>query len=81
MPSYILLTLPPWSWVWWVHQGQLPERVGHGVDLPGQLPERVGHGVDLLPLGPRGPLHLLGGGLVQHMLQCGGPIFVLDWLR
>ena len=47
----------------------------------GQLLEGVGHGGDLLPLGPRGPLLLLGGGLVQHALQGGGPIFVLDWLR
>ena len=46
----------------------------------GQLPERVGHGGDLLPLGPRGPHHLLGGGLVQHVLQGGGLIFVLNWL-
>ena len=46
----------------------------------GQLLEDVDHGVDLLPLGPRGPRHLLGGGMVQHVLQCGGPIFVLDWL-
>ena len=35
----------------------------------GQLLEGVGHGVDLLPLGPRGPHHLLGGGLVHHVLQ------------
>ena len=47
----------------------------------GQLPERVGHGGDLLPLGPRGPLHLLGGGLVQHVLRGGGLIFVFNWLR
>ena len=37
----------------------------------GQLVEGVGHGVDLLPLGPQGPRHLLGGGLVQHVLQGG----------
>ena len=39
----------------------------------GQLLEGVGHGVDLLPLGPRGPHphHLLGAGLVQHVLQGG----------
>ena len=49
--------------------------------LQGQLVEGVDHGVDLLPLGPRGPHHLLGGGLVQHALQGGGPIFVLDWLH
>ena len=42
----------------------------------GQLLEGVGHGVDLLPLGPRGPLHLLGGGLVQHVLRGGGPVFL-----
>ena len=46
----------------------------------GQLLEGVGHGGDLLPLGPRGPLHLLGGGLVQHVLRGGGLIFVLNWL-
>ena len=40
----------------------------------GQLLEGVGHGVDLLPLGPRGPRHLLGGGMVQHVLQAGGLI-------
>ena len=40
--------------------------------LQGQLVEDVDHGVDLLPLGPRGPRHLLGGGLVQHVLQGGG---------
>ena len=40
----------------------------------GQLLEGVGHGVDLLPLGPRGPLHLLGGGLVQRALEGGGLI-------
>ena len=49
--------------------------------LQGQLVEDVDHGVDLLPLGPRGPHHLLGGGLVQHALRGGGPIFVLNWLR
>ena len=37
--------------------------------LQGQLVEDVDHGVDLLPLGAR---HLLGGGLVQHVLQGGG---------
>ena len=42
----------------------------------GQLLEGVGHGVDLLPLGPRGPLHLRGGGLVQHVLRGGGPILL-----
>ena len=46
----------------------------------GQLLEDVDHGVDLLPLGPRGPHHLLGAGLVQHVLQGGGLIFVLNWL-
>ena len=43
--------------------------VGRGEQ--GQLLEDVDHGVDLLPLGPRGPLHLLGDGLVQHVLQGG----------
>ena len=38
----------------------------------GQLVEGADHGVDLLPLGPRGPRHLLGGWLVQHGLRGGG---------
>ena len=42
----------------------------------GQLVEDVGHGVDLLPLGPRGPHHLLRGGLEQHVLRGGCPIFL-----
>ena len=42
----------------------------------GQLLEGVGHSVDLLPLGPRGPLHLLGDGLGQHVLRGRGPIFL-----
>ena len=37
----------------------------------GLLLEDVDHGVNLLPLGPRGPLHLLGDGLVQHALHGG----------
>ena len=41
----------------------------------GQLLEGVGHGVNLLPLGPRDPSHLLGAGLVQHVLQGGGLVF------
>ena len=41
----------------------------------GQLLEDVDHGVDLLPLGSRGPHHLLGGG-GQHVLHGGG--LVLD---
>ena len=45
--------------------------------LQGQLVEDVDHGVDLLPLGPRGPHHLLGGRLVQHALLQGGGL-VLD---
>ena len=39
--------------------------------LQGQLVEDVDHGVDLLPLGPRGPHHLLGVGLGQHVLHGG----------
>ena len=48
----------------------------------GQLVEDVGHGGDLLPLGPRGPRHLLGGGLVRHVSQGRGLIFLLiiNWL-
>ena len=48
-----------------------------------QLVEDVGHSGDLLPLGPRSPRHLLGAGLVQHVLQGGGTIFELafDCLR
>ena len=42
----------------------------------GQLLEGVGHSVDLLPLGPRGPLHLRGDGLGQHVLRGRGPIFL-----
>ena len=52
--------------------------VSVGEVLQGQLVEGADHGVDLLPLGARGPRHLLGGGrnyaggLVQHVLRGGG---------
>ena len=51
-----------------VLQGQLVEGIDHGVDLV----EGIDHGVDLLPLGARGLVPLLGGGLVQHALRGGG---------
>ena len=41
-----------------------------GEVLQGQRVEDVDHGADLLPLGPRGPHHLLGGG-GQHVLHGG----------
>ena len=40
--------------------------------LQGQLDEGADHGVDFLPLGARGHIPLLGGGLVQHALRGGG---------